>query len=153
MKKLYLIILTLFTIISNSQNIFPEKFNNCSTEEMSLESDSVYTETNTLDLIKLIKSNLSKEKKQNLKGVLSIQIVVNLDGSSCLISFKNDTNLKSSELNLKNIIDSNLKWEKPKEIVSPIILFNFYEENVSYKRIGINSKKGNHLIEEKTFYN
>ena len=153
MKNTYLVILILSSFLNYSQNIFPEKFNNCSTDGMYLESDSIYTKTNISDLIKLVKSNLSEDAKKKLKGHLGLQIIVNQDGSSCLISFENETNVESVGLNLKNIIDQNLKWSQPKELVSPIILFNFTDDKVLYQRIGMNGKKGKHLIEQNTIEN
>lgn len=151
MKNVFLFFLILFTLLSNSQNIFSEKFNDCSTDGMSLESDSIYTQTNISELIKLVKSNLSENDKIKLIGILNLQIVVNQNGSSCLISYKNETNIESSKFELKKTIDQNLVWTKLENLVSSVILLNFTEDKIIYRRIGFNRKKGNHIIEEKTF--
>ena len=75
-----------------------------------------------------------------------MQILVDLEGNSCLLSVQNETNKKTEQLNLKNIIDNNLKWEIPKEKKSAIIAIQF-SEIVEAKRVGLNSEKGFHELE------
>lgn len=149
MKKVVLFVVFLFiTKFSYSQNIFPEKFSGCVTDHFALESDSLVAKTDVPVFIKTIISSLDAKSKSKIKGILSLQIIVDMDGNSCLISIKNDTNIKSSKFELKEIIDETIKWNNPSKKVSPLIQLKFNSNSVQYIRLGINAKKGNHIIEE-----
>lgn len=148
MRKLFYIITIFLSLKSFSQNVFPEKFSGCITDQFALESDSIIGVTDFKKIIKIVYSSLDEKSKSKINGELSLQIIVNKDGSSCLISLKNDTNIKSSKLKLKETIDSNLKWEIPFKKVSPLIILKFNSDTIIYRRLGVNLKKGNHNLEE-----
>lgn len=144
--KLKIIVLFLFCFsLSYSQNIYPIKFDGCNTDHFVLESKITNTKTDIEKFINLIRNNTSNK----IKGVLAIQIIVDLEGKSCLISMENKTNLKTAELKkLKMIIDTELFWENSKDKVSPMYEFKFNKKIVEYRRYGINANIGKHIIEE-----
>jgi hypothetical protein len=150
MIKYYIISILFFLKINCfAQNVYPTKFSGCITDHFALESDSITGKVDINQLIKTILSGLDEKTKSKIEGVLSLQIIINLDGSSCLISINNETNIKSSKLHLKENIDNNLKWEVPYKKVSPLIQLKFNPKSIQYRRLGINGNKGNHIIEEK----
>lgn len=146
-NKLILIILFSTSFRFQAQNIFDEKFEGCNTESFSTEKDSIEVKSTDKDLVFVLAKNLEQESIKKIKGLLSCQIIVDQNGKSCLLSVNNETNIPSKELNLKEIIDQNLNWEKPTEKTSVIVAIMFYGKSVEKKRIGISSAKGFHLIE------
>ena len=147
-KPLFLLFLLTAFSKSYTQNLFPEKFDNCNTDHFSLESDTITAKIQDEQLLNIFKQSFDQKTIDKLRGNLSLQIIVDLEGNSCLISLKNETNIKSKKLNLKQNIDSNLKWDKPQKKVAAIIVFIFEENRLKFLRLGINAKKGVHELSE-----
>lgn len=145
MKKLLPILILLFTVQAQSQNIFKEKFNDCNTEYFKTESDTTTVKL-VSDFVKILSSNFNDETVKQIRGVLSLQIIVDTDGKSCLLSIENETNIDTSKLDIKSIVDEKLLWETPKEKVSVIIATKFYGNAVEVKRIGLSKEKGLHEL-------
>ena len=147
-KKITLIFL--FIVLNKtlmlSQNLFPEKYVGCSTESFSLEMDTVRAKINVQDFIKTIFQNVSEKTKNKIEGELFLQILVDLEGKSCLISLENKTNIKTKRLNLKETIDNKIMWSKPKEMVSPVIILRMKSKQVFFSRWGMNGNTGWHEI-------
>jgi len=135
-----------WTIIGYAQNIFPEKFDGCITDSFALESDTITARIQDSHLIDVIVNSLDSKTREKIRGTLSLQIIVDLDGNSCLMSLKNDTNIKTKNLNLKQYIDKELKWENPYEKVAAIVVYRFEKKEVKFKRIGMNAKRGVHEL-------
>ena len=131
-----------------AQNIYPEKFSDCNTDHFALESDSCTAKIDMKYLAKTILSSFDDKTKSKIKDVLSLQIVVDTDGRSCLLSLENKTNIKTAKLNLKKNIDENLIWNNSSNKVSALIILKFNSNSIQFKRIGINGKKVFHVIEE-----
>lgn len=149
MKKATLLLLVVFyTLTGKAQNVYPEKFTGCNTDQFALESDSITGKIDMKYFIKTILSGVDEHNREKLSGILSLQIIIDSDGRSCLMSIENKTNVSSEELNLKETIDNSLIWQKPRQKVSPMIMLKFNPTSVQYKRIGMNANKGMHLIEE-----
>jgi len=144
-KTLFLLFFSI-SFGNQAQNIFDEKFEGCNTDRFSTEKDSIEVIETDKDLIYVLANNLDKENVKKIKGLLSFQIVVDLNGKSCLLSVDNDTNIPTEKLNLKEIIDKNLDWKKPTEKTSVIVALMFYGTSVEKKRIGMSSEKGFHPI-------
>ena len=145
--KLSMLLLFLVTPSIQAQNIFEDKFEGCNTDRFATEKDSIKVKPTEKDIVNILANNLDDKNVKKIKGLLSFQIIVDLDGKSCLLSVKNETNITSKKLNLKEIIDKNLEWEKPTEKTSVIIALMFYGNSVGKKRIGMSSEKGFHAIE------
>jgi hypothetical protein len=146
-NKLIFLILFSISFGSQAQNIFDEKFEGCNTDRFATEKDSIEVRETEKDLVEVLANNLETENVRKIKGLLSFQIIVNLNGKSCLLSIDNETNISTEKLNLKEIIDKNLNWKKPTEKTSVIVAIMFYGTSVQKKRIGMSSEKGFHEIE------
>ncbi|MGY0391691.1 hypothetical protein ACW5R3_03885 [Bizionia sp. KMM 8389] len=141
----YFTLMMLFINNCFSQSIFKTSFEGCNTDYFNIESDSIVAVTKN-DIIKVLANNLDEQVISGIKGILSLQILIDDEGKSCLLSVDNETNIKNERLNLKNIINSKLEWYKPKEKISALIIIKFYGNEVELKRLGISPEKGLHVI-------
>lgn len=144
-KKVLTYILLAFTINTFAQNIFEIKFENCDTEKFVMESNTISVKQKT-DFINILATNFDRKAVKEIRGLLSMQIIVNEKGDSCLLSIDNGTNIRTEDLNLKRIIDNEVKWYKPKEKTSVILAIKFHGNKVELKRIGLSSEKGFHEL-------
>ncbi|MBP6184255.1 MAG: hypothetical protein KA479_04890 [Saprospiraceae bacterium] len=149
MKRLIFIIIFFIGKTLQAQNIFPENFQDCNTDHFALESDTTVAKISDEDFINIIIGGFGKKTKQKIKGILSMQIIVDLDGKSCLLSIENKTNISSSKLKIKNTIDTYLIWNKPTKKVAAIVVLNFSNNKISLKRFGLNGNIGWHEITDK----
>jgi hypothetical protein len=144
------IVLFLITFCSSlpglSQHLFPEKFQGCVTDQFALESDSLTVTVPDETLIAVLLQSMDEKTKAKILGTLTLQIIVDFDGNSCLISFKNDTNVKTKNLHLKQKIDSELKWNKPSTKVAALVAVKFEATGLRIARLGVNAKRGLHKI-------
>lgn len=143
------ILLSLFNLLVThgyGQNLFPKKFKGCSTDQFNLESDTITARIDPQTLISTITSSLSAKEAKHAIGTLALQIIVDKAGQSCLLSVKNDTNIKTSRLHLKENIDSKLTWEKIDAKIAAVVVLRFDAGVVSIKRLGMNGKKGVHEL-------
>lgn len=145
MKKTLVIIAVLFLPQAYSQNIFEEKFDDCNIGYFKTESDTTSVEM-VSDFVKMLSTNFDDETVKRIRGILSLQIIVDTEGKSCLLSLENQTNINTVKLGVKSIIDNKLLWEKPKETVSVILATKFYGNVVEIKRIGLSKEKGFHEL-------
>lgn len=149
MKKLILVILSLFLILpgnSYSQNIFPDAYIGCNTDRFTLESDSTIAKIEDAELLQVLTSGFSKKAKEKIRGKLSLQIIIDAQGNSCLISLKNETNIRTKKLKLKETIDANLKWSRPDRKVAAILVLDFEGPEVTFTRLGRSKEKGVHVL-------
>lgn len=145
------IILILAIIITSygaafSQHVFPEKFKGCITDEFALESDSMTVKIEEAELIRVLTGGMDEKYINKIKGTLLLQILVDLQGNSCLLSLENKTNIKTKKLKLKKAIDGNLVWNKPHQKVAAIVAINFEGGRIALKRLGTNYYKGVHEL-------
>ena len=148
MKKISLLTFFIIITVGNlySQNLFPEKFDDCNTERFALESDSTTAKTQDSKLIEVLEKGINYKTNKEIKGILTLQIIVGLDGNSCLLSFKNDLNVSNIGPSLKKEVDKNLNWEKPTERVAAIVSFRVQNGNIEFKRLGMNAQRGVHEL-------
>lgn len=72
-----------------------------------------------------------------------MQVIVDTQGNSCLLSIKNKTNYQTGELNLSNVVNDNLKWKNSDTLkVSALISIKFEEKRRTIKRIGYEFGEG-----------
>ncbi|MFA0960170.1 hypothetical protein AB9P05_00010 [Roseivirga sp. BDSF3-8] len=145
-KLSFLLITLLGSVTAYSQSIFPEKFDGCNTDRFTLESDSITAKVSEEKLFKVLKESFGEKIFLNIRGTLSLQIIVDKGGNSCLLSLNNDTNVRSKKLNLKQTIDGDLEWDKPNKKVAAIIVFSFEDTGIKFKRLGMNGRKGVHEL-------
>ena len=150
-KPLFYNLIFLFLLTTSNgieaQNVFKEKFQGCNTDQFTTEKDTIKVKSTDKDLVYVLSNYLEKQNVKKIKGLLVFQIIVDLDGKSCLLSVNNKTNIPTESLNLKEIIDQNLNWEKPTEKTSVVIAIMFYGKEVRKKRIGMSAEKGFHPID------
>lgn len=147
--KLFII---LFIFISSnllSQHILEIKYEGCDTQEFGMEGkDTTEVKISSLKFLEVFVSTLDEEDIEDIEGVLTFQIIVYMDGSSCLISARNETNLKTELLINKEVLDTELEWEKPKENTCAMIQLVFRDGNVKYSRLGSNMKRGWYILKD-----
>lgn len=148
-NKIIVLVCLLGTIRGYAQNIFPEKFDNCSTDRFALESDTIIAKVDDEDLINVIMKSFDNKTRARVRGTLSLQIIVDLQGNSCLMSLKNDTNIRTKNLNIKPYIDKELKWENGNGKVAAIVVYRFEDSGVKFKRLGMNANRGVHELRTK----
>jgi len=130
--------LILLLFISNavfSQHIFPEKFEGCITDEFWLEKDSMVAIGSDKQLVDVIIKSIDEKSRKRIKGFLSLQIIVDLEGNSCLLSINNETNVESSNMTLKEKIDSDLKWNIPVKKVAVLVKVEFTKSEIIINRL------------------
>jgi hypothetical protein len=100
-------------------------------------------------LIEVITNGIDKAPKPPVWGRLSLQIVVDLEGNSCLLSMHNQTTLLTAECNLKKDIDQNLVWEKPARSVAALVVIDFFGRRTAIKRVAFDENTGWHELTAK----
>lgn len=147
MKTFFLLTGILLFFQVNSQNLLEETFKGCDTEKFVIESDSISIHP-IEDFLDVFSENIDIEIIKEIQGVLFLQILVDKEGKSCLISVDNQTNVPTNQLYLKEMVDERLFWQRPKEKISVMFGLNFQDEFVNYVRVGLDANKGFHPIEE-----
>lgn len=137
-----LFLFSVFFLELKAQNVFPEKFEGCDTKMFALESDTTEARICNRHFMDVFMESLSEEVKNSISGRLGLQIIVYKDGSSCLLSVDNGTNIPTNQLIFKESIDNELNWEAPSRIVSAIVVINFEQAATRIQRYGNNSKRG-----------
>ncbi|PPK95585.1 hypothetical protein LY01_01176 [Nonlabens xylanidelens] len=134
-----------------SQNIYDNKLGDCDTSRFGLESKVEQAKIEDSKIIDAIKNSLNGKAFQKLRGVLKLQIIVYTDGSSCLFSYENETNLKASELDIdyiKTAVDTDLVWNKVEENVTALLEINFKKRKTVIRRMGIHGDLGWHILKK-----
>lgn len=139
---LLFILLTCLNV--NAQNLFPEKFEGCDTSRFTIEKDFEKVHAGVPEIINVIKKGLDNKTQRQIKGIIQLQVLVNTDGTSCLLSLKNETNIAIEKLNLKKVIDERLVWNKPEEMICAIISVSFRSGMIGIARLGLDTENGYH---------
>jgi|GEM_PF-2553851 len=136
--------------VAHAQHVFPEKFFVCNTDRFAPENEQIIARISKKKLLEVITNGIDKTPKpKKIWGRLSLQIVVDPEGNSCLLSMHNQTTLLSAQCDLKEDIDRNLVWEKPAQKVVTIVVIDFYGRRSTVKRIGLDANDGWHEITAK----
>jgi hypothetical protein len=150
MKKLILSFLLLATYqVTFAQNIYKVKLNECNTQQFGLESRETTAKIKDKDVLELLIKSMKEDAFNKIRVVLKLQVIVYKDGTSCLLSFENETNLSSEELNIINIkyaIDSQLKWTIGDEAVAALMEIDFKKRKTVINRFGIHGDLGWHQL-------
>jgi len=149
MKRLLPLLIFLIGSIAHAQHVFPEKYLVCNTGPFAQENGTIIAKISNKKLIAVIRNGMDKTPKPKVWGRLSLQIVVDREGNSCLLSMHNQTTLLPAQLNLKNDIDQNLVWEKPAQQVAALVVLDFYGRRTTVKRIGLDADTGWHELTAK----
>lgn len=147
MKHLFIITGVILFHNVGAQHLFPEKFDGCVTDRFALEKDSTDAKIDDEVLVGTVMRAMDEKTRQKISGVLTLQIIVDTEGTSCLISARNDTNVRTRKMNLKEVIDRDLVWDNPKKKVAAIVVLRFSEEGVSFKRLGVGNQGFHELVD------
>lgn len=87
MKKTYLL-LSLLLLLSNAfaQNIFPKKYEDCSTSRFCLDCGDTKVTVDSAAFAAMFKEVNSKAYVNNLQGNIMVQVLVDSLGQSCVLS-------------------------------------------------------------------
>ena len=113
----------------------------------ALEMDTTTAKIEDSKLISVLKSGLDQQNLESVNGIMALQIIVELDGSSCLLSYDNRLNIDGFESKLKTEIDTNLKWEDTSKKVAAIISVRIQDGLIEFKRLGMGGDKGVHELQ------
>jgi hypothetical protein len=120
----------------NAQHVYPEKFDNCYLDEFKFEETSIIAEIEDKVLTQVITEGWDDKMLKKAEGYLGLQILVDRRGKSCLMSVRNDTNMKLKKMKLNENIDNNLKWKGQEDKISVIVLLQFEGDQITVKRLG-----------------
>ena len=142
MNRILLTLIGLFLInLTYGQYLYPEKFEGCNTSRFCLDCGDRKAEPPITFGIELF-TKLDAKSLTKIKGVIEVQILIDSVGNPCLLSAKNNSNVKSKKLKLQYGINNISKWSpaisegKPKQSsVSFLIIF----------------KDGDYFLERRTF--
>lgn len=119
-----------------AQYVFPEKFEHCYLDEFKFEETALVAEVDD-DLLKAaITTGWDSKMLKGVAGNLGLQILVDRKGVSCLMSVRNNTNLKLKKMNLEENINTILKWKGQSDKISAIVVLEFDKGEISLKRFG-----------------
>ena len=142
----FIVSLTFFSS-THAQHLFPEKFSGCVTDRFALEFDKADAKVDDADLLRAITAGFDEKTRSKISGSMMLQILVDVDGKSCLLSAKNHTNIRTKKLALKENIDSKLLWDTPpSKKVAAIVVVNFSRDGMVVKRLGVNANRGLHEL-------
>ena len=136
-----------FAKTATAQHLFKEHYDECTTERFALESEIENAKIDEQKIVALLLKDLDEKQLKRLKGKLTLQILVDTDGTSCLLSVENEINIKSKVLNLKDKISS-LIWIAPEKKVAAIVAIRFKKGKYEVKRLGMNADLGVHTLKE-----
>jgi hypothetical protein len=146
MIKIILTTIVIFTFhFSYGQNLYPEKFESCKLSRFCLDCGEPKAELPENGLQFLI-NNLNPKALKKINGEITLQILVDTLGNSCLMSAENKTNISVKKLDIENAVNSMPNWKparkKGKLSNSSIsIELIFKDGKVSFRRLDFDFSK------------
>ncbi|NRB60444.1 MAG: hypothetical protein HRU50_10970 [Winogradskyella sp.] len=152
MQKIYITSAVLFisALCIHAQNIYKEQLEGCDTKMFALESETKTAHIDDTEIIKALSTLIDDTQRNKIKGKLKLQIIVYTDSSSCLLSYENDTNMKTTNLNIEEFrayINENLVWTNKDKNVAALIEIKFKKKKVVIERLGMDGKRGWHILD------
>ncbi|MGW8121254.1 hypothetical protein ACV07N_01245 [Roseivirga echinicomitans] len=124
-----------------AQHVFPEVVDNCYLDQFVYETDELLAKLENEKIIEIVTASWDEKTKSSAEGILGFQVLVDNRGTSCLMSFRNETNIKTKKLNLVNSVNDNLKWPRMPQKVSVIVVMEFKKGEITMKRMGTKDMK------------
>ncbi len=147
-KNTILILLTVFSLSLNAQNIFPVKLDNCKTSKFCLDCGDVKAGFEEQEFLKLQTKLKESLNLSGIKGVVKFQILIDSKGKACVLSHTDQSN---NPISLKIIEELNnfKKWTpaitagKKEEKSSINMIFSINENKITgrIERVDIESFK------------
>ncbi|QXU42058.1 two-component regulator propeller domain-containing protein [Pedobacter sp. D749] len=148
MKNTILILLTVFSLSLNAQNIFPVKLDNCKTDKFCLDCGDVKAGYEEQEFLKLQTKLQESLNLTGIKGAVKFQVLIDSKGEACVLSH---TDQSKNPISLKIIeeLDNFKKWTpaitagKKEEKSSITMIFSINENKIIGKieRVDISSFK------------
>ena len=146
------IILTIGLFIINfafGQHLYSEKYDDCKLSRFCLDCGDTKAEP-PKDFVSDFLSNLNEKSLKKIKGSIEIQILVDSIGKPCLLSAKNETNVKSKKLGLQDGINSTDNWEpassENKTVSASVSLLLIFDKGLkSIQRREFNTKNRSNM--------
>ena len=123
------------------QHVFPDVIDNCYLDQFVYETDEILAKLEDEKIIETVTASWDEKTKKNAEGILGFQVLVDNRGTSCLMSIRNETNIKTKKMNLAGSINDNLKWPRMQQKVSVIVVMEFKEGEITMKRMGTKDMK------------
>jgi hypothetical protein len=138
MSRFSLCIIFLVSFVSlHAQHLFPVKFTDCNTNSFALEKDVLTAIVDDSTLTEVLTHDMDSGVRDSINGSLFLQIIVDIQGTSCLISFENKTNVQTSYFDyLKKSIDNSLVWKNGNKKIAALVEIIFEGSMTSIKRFG-----------------
>ena len=137
MKRIVIFsVLLCFSVITKGHYIYPEIYKNCYVDQFDFEKDKIIVPQEAERIIEVVTMGWDEKVLKKAKGFLGLQMLIDKKGKSCLMSVRNDTNMKPKKMNLEGNINDHLEWQRLANKISVIILLEFDGENISVKRLG-----------------
>ncbi|MFY0594747.1 hypothetical protein [Roseivirga sp.] len=138
MRYLLLTILLCLGFASSlsAQHVYPLKFDDCYLDQFKFETDFIQVKVDEKVLIEKVTAGWTSKMIEKAVGDLGLQILVDKRGKSCLVSVRNDTNMKMKKMNLSANINNKLQWERSENKISALVLLQFKDGTITTKRLG-----------------
>lgn len=131
MRKIFLLSLFLISLTTSySQNLYPEKYEDCHLTSFCLDCGDTQAQPPKSITNELV-NKFNQKKLSKIEGTIDVQILIDDNGKPCLLSSLNQTNVTSKKLNLQNAINNTSYWEpaisKDKRTSSSVSLVFVFE--------------------------
>jgi len=138
MKYITLIIGLFIINFAFGQHLYPEKHDECKLSKFCLDCGDTKAEP-PQDFVSDFLSNLNEKALRKIKGSITVQILIDSIGNPCLLSAKNETNIKSKKLGLQDGINNTENWlpamtKEKAEQASVSLLLIFKNGQLSVRR-------------------
>ena len=144
MKTTRLFMMLICCVLSSQafgQHVFPDVIDNCYLDQFVYETDEILAKLDNEKIIETVTASWDEKTKKNAEGILGFQVLVDNRGTSCLMSIRNETNIKTKKMNLASSINDNLQWPRMQQKVSVIVVMEFKEGEITMKRMGTKDMK------------
>ena len=137
-KTISLLLILLSFTFSYSQHLYSEKYDNCKLTSFCLDCGDTKAEA-PKSFINELGDKFDEKSLSKIKGNIEVQILIDENGKTCLLSSLNQTNISSKKLGLQKAINQTTDWEpaisKNKKTNSSVsLIFTFENGNFSAKR-------------------
>jgi hypothetical protein len=123
--------------------VFEVQFNECKADTFLMENKKLAL-SDRYSVLQLGIEAIPPDSLKTLQGRISLQVLIDTTGSTCLISLKNELNMPYKSLGFDQAIRS-IKWSlaaqpgPKKQAVSAILIFTFTTNEVKYQHLAFGS--------------
>lgn len=150
MKRTLTILIFIFSLSTAfGQHLYSEKFEGCQLSRFCLDCGETKAQPPNSFADEILK-NLDSKSLKKISGSILIQVIVDTLGTPCLLSVKNESNIKTQKLNLKSAIDKTSKWnpaisKENIEKASVSLKLIFENNRLSIERVAFDFNKNTNM--------